>query len=435
MKAPWEVKEAALDTSSNRIDFQVACNTKRLTCPECHAQHQPIHDRLKRSWRHLDFFQYEAWLHAEVPRVACSACGKTTLVQVPWAKPGSGFTMLFEAFLISLAQKMPVAQAASQLRAGAARLWRSIKYHVSKARETANMAGVGQIGVDETSVKKGHEYITVVHDLEGKRLLFATLGRSNETVVAFKADFSAHGGDPAQIKHVCMDMSKAYIKGVTEQLPQAQISFDRFHVIAMANEAMNQVRKTEMSSDGRAVREALDAGKKKEIKPLFWAVQKDPAKWNKKQMNIMYLLQRSRLKTARAWRLKEALRDVYSTALEPNSAEKAQSMMKDWISWARRARLEPFKKLAVSLQEKLPGIIQGMLDGRSNAYVEAMNDMLQQAKTAARGFRNPDNLITIAYLRMAKLADLPTTPFSSARQRRQCIHQYVGGCQVPHETA
>ena len=149
----------------------------------------------------------------------------------------------------------------------------------------------------------------------------------------------------------------------------------------------------------------------------------------------MYLLQRSRLKTARAWRLKEALRDVYRTALETNHAENAKSMLTDWLSWARRSRLEPFKKLAASLKEKLPAIIRGMLDGRSNAYVEAMNGMLQQAKVAARGFRNVDNLITIAYLRMAKLADLPTTPFLPAKRQRECVHRYVGGRQVPHETS
>jgi transposase len=435
LKAPWEVVEVTLDTGSNRIDFQVACTAKRLACPVCDAQDQRIHDRLERTWRHLDFFQYGAWLHAKVPRVACDACGKTTQVQVPWARPGSGFTLLFEAFSISLCQKMPVAHAAAQLRTGSAPLWRGLEYHVKKARETVSMAGVEQIGLDETSAKKGHEYITVVHDLPGKRLLFVTPGRTNETVAAFKADFSAHGGNPDEIKHVCMDMSAAYIKGVTEQLPKAQISFDRFHVIAMANDALNEVRKAELRVNGREVRQTLGADRKKDIKALYWAVQKDPAKWNEKQMNIMYFLQRSNLKTARAWRLKEALRDTYRTAVQTNSAEKAESMLKGWISWARRSRLEPFKKVATSLKEKLPAIIRGMLDGRSNAYVEAMNGMLQQAKVAARGFRNINNFITIAYLRMAKLADLPTTPFLPAMQRRACVHRYVGGRQVPHETS
>ena len=431
LKAPWEVVKVELDTGSNRIDFQVESRAKRLPCPACGKENQRIHDRQKRSWRHLDFFQYEAWLHAQVPRVDCNACGKTTQTEVPWARPGSGFTLLFEALALTLCESMPVAQAGAQLRTQSARLWRCLDHYVGKARDLSSMAGVTDIGIDETSCKKGHEYITVVHDLKEKRLLFATPGRTNETVAQFKADLIAHGGKPEEIKHVCMDMGPAYIKGVTEQLPQAQISFDRFHVIAMANDALNDVRRAEMHSNGKDVREQF-GNDKKAVKQLRWAVLKDAAKWREKQMNVMYVLQRSRLKTARAWRLKEALRDIYHAAAESNCAEKAQVALTGWISWARRSRLEPFKKVAVTLKEKLPAIIRGMLDERSNAYVEAMNGMLQQAKTAARGFRNVKNFITIAYLRMGKLEHLPKTPFLRALKRRACVRRYVSGSQVPH---
>jgi transposase len=136
----------------------------------------------------------EAWLHAEVPRVDCSACGKTTQAEVPWARPGSGFTLLFEALALSLCQTLPVAQAADQLRVASKRLWRRIEHYVGIARQHDEMTGVRVIGIDETSVKKGHNYVTVVHDLEAKRLLFITAGRDHETVAAFKQDLIAHGG-------------------------------------------------------------------------------------------------------------------------------------------------------------------------------------------------------------------------------------------------
>jgi transposase len=423
-----------LDTGSNRIDFYVECKAKELPCPICAKTGQRVHDRLARKWRHLDFFQYEAWVHAKVPRVDCEACEKTTQVEVPWARSGSGFTLLFEALALTLCKHVPVAQAGAQLRAQPARLWRSLKHYVKKARNLVSMADVSHIGIDETSAKKGHEYITVVHDLKEKRLLFATPGRSNETLVEFKADLLAHGGNPNKIKHVCMDMGPAYIKGVTEQLPEAEISFDRFHVVAMVNDALNDVRREEMRNNGKTVREQFGEDKKI-IKQLRWAVLKNPEKWRKKQMNVMYVLQRSRLKTARAWRLKEALRDIYYVAADANCAETAQAALTKWISWAKRSKLEPFKKVAASIKEKMPGIIRGMLDGRSNAYVEALNGMLQQAKTAARGFRNVNNFITIAYLRMGKLKDLPTTPFLPAKKRRACVRRYVGGSQVPYETS
>ena len=177
---------------------------------------QGVHDRLRRSWRHLDFFQYEAWLHADVPRVACSGCGKTAQVAVPWTREGSGFTALFEALALSLCAQMPVRQAAELLRCSDKQLWLRIEHYVGQARQSDDMSGVRHIGIDETSLRKGHNYITVVHDLDAKRLLFATEGRDHETVHAFAQDLQAHQGDPAKIEHVCQDMSGAYLKGVSQ---------------------------------------------------------------------------------------------------------------------------------------------------------------------------------------------------------------------------
>ena len=134
LKWPWEVVKVDLDTVKRRIDFEVACNAKQLPCPACGVSGQGIHDRVRRDWRHLDFFQHEAWLHADVPRVDCAACGKTTTVAVPWANPSSGFTLLFEAFALSLCQSMPVAHAASLLRVDSRQLWRRIEHYVDVAR-------------------------------------------------------------------------------------------------------------------------------------------------------------------------------------------------------------------------------------------------------------------------------------------------------------
>ena len=117
---------------------------------------------------------------------------------------------------------------------------------------------------------------------------------------------------------------------------------------------------------------------------------------------------------ARGRGAKQALRDVYAQAVHSNDASHAEGLLKAWLSWAKRSRLEPFKRLAATLSERLPGVVRGMLDGRSNAYVEAMNGLLQQTKTAARGFRTVRNFISIAYLRMAKLKDLPANPFTPA---------------------
>ena len=415
LQAPWQVNQVELSTANNRIDFHVGCGAKRLSCPHCGQVDQGLHDRLSKSWRHLDFFQYEAWLHAEVPRVACTACGKTTLVPVPWAREGSGFTLLFEALALSLCKELPVAQAAKQLRVQGHRLWRRIGHCVNAARAKDDMSTVRHIGIDETSTKKGQNYITVVHDLEAKRLLFATPGRDHQTVLDFAQDLKDHGGKPEQIEHVCMDMSGAFLKGAKEAMPQAAICYDRFHVAALAGQAMDEVRSAEFKADAKAVSQALGELEPKARRSLTWAMRTHHERWGKRHMQAMYALQRTHLKAARAWRMKNALRQVYEAAAKAQSEEVAKAGLKQWISWASRSRLEPFKRLAKTLKTHWDGVVAGMLQARTNAYVEAMNGLLQQAKRAARGFRNTENFIAIAYLRMSKLAHLPKSPFEAAK--------------------
>ena len=414
LQPPWVVEDVRLDTAKRRIDFEVRCSAKRLACPQCGAAEQRVHDRRRKSWRHLDFFQFEAWLNADVPRVACSACGKTSQVGVPWAREGSGFTALFEALALALCRELPVRQAAVLLRCADKQLWRRIEHYVDNARALDDMSAVAVVGIDETSLRRGQDYITVVHDLQAKRLLYATAGRSHQTVVDFAADLRAHGGDPDAVRHVCMDMSAAYAKGAGLALPQAAISYDRFHVIAMAGEAMDAVRRAEMREEPQAVKAALGTAERKTLKQLMWGMRKNPSGWSRAQTNAMHWLQHSGLKSARAWRLKMALREVYARAKASNDAAQADADLRGWLSWARRCRLEPFKKLAATIKERSAAVVRGMTDHRSNAFVEAMNGLLQQAKRAARGFRTSANFIAIAYLRLSKLKHLPAHPFASA---------------------
>jgi len=414
LTAPWRVAKVELNTAQKRIDFKLTCDAKHGPCPLCHESDQPIHDRRERQWRHLDFFQYEAWLHAEVPRIACSACGKTTQMAVPWAREGSGFTLLFEALALSLCKELPVRQTARMMRCGDKQLWLRIEHYVTEARKLDDMSDVKEVGIDETSLRKGHDYITVVHDLKKKRLLFGCEGKDHTTVKKFSDDLKAHGGKPEQIEHVCQDMSAAFAKGVTEELPNAQISYDRFHVVAMGNEAMDEVRREETRTQPQSINEALGDNDRKLLKSLTWGMRRNPEGWSSKQTDAMHWLQHSTLKSARAWRLKMALRTVFANAAKHNDEDMAKAELSSWLSWATRCRLEPFKKLAKTLKQRFDGVVRGMLDNRSNAYVEAMNGLLQQTKRAARGFKNATSFIMIAYLRMSKLAHLPSNPLQPA---------------------
>jgi transposase len=414
LQAPWAVGKVELDTARRRIDFEVACKARRLTCPGCGAAEQRIHDRNRRSWRHLDFFQFEAWLHADVPRVDCAVCGKTSQVSVPWAREGSGFTLLFEALALTMCQGLPVSQAARMLRVRDKQLWRRIEHYVSQARARQDMSQVRLVGIDDTSMKRGQDYITVVHDLDEKRLLFATHGRDHNAVDKFALDLEQHGGKRTAIAHACIDMSAAYAKGIGSSLPNAQISYDRYHIVALANKAMDEVRTAEWNGESQRVRAELGELDARERRSILWAMRRNPSGWTPRQTTAMHWLQRANLKTARAWRLKMGLREVFARARSHNRATDAATDLKDWISWARRSRLDSFKRLATTLKEHFDGVVRGMLDHRSNAFVEAMNGLLQQAKRAARGYRTATNFIAIAYLRLGKLTHLPASPFSPA---------------------
>jgi transposase len=134
LTSPWVVDDIDFDPKGQRIDFRVSCQAKQLPCPSCRREDQPIHDRKSRTWRHLDFFQFVAYVHAEVPRVRCNGCKKTTQIEVPWARPGSRFTLLFEAFALTLAKAMPVSTTARHLRTDDRALWRVLDHHVTRAQ-------------------------------------------------------------------------------------------------------------------------------------------------------------------------------------------------------------------------------------------------------------------------------------------------------------
>ena len=435
LQAPWVVQEVKLEVAKRRIDFEVACAGAKLACPQCGAAGQPVHDRMRRSWRHLDFFQFEAWLHADVPRVACSGCGKTTQLSVPWAREGSGFTLLFEALALSMCQGLPVRQAAQMLRVRDKQLWRRIEHYVGQARAKQDMSGVRIVGIDETSVRKGHDYVAVFHDLDAKRLLFATPGKDHQTVKAFAEDLEAHGGQRTTVAHACMDMSAAFLKGATEFLPNAKVSFDRFHVVALANEAMDEVRSAEWKADSARVRDELGELNPRQRRSILWAMRRNPSSWSATQTTAMHWLQRANLKAARAWRLKMALRQVFANARTHNKADLASAELKAWLSWARRSRLDSFKRLATTLKTHFDAVVRGMLDNRSNAFVEAMNGLMQQAKRAARGFRTTASFINIAYLRLSKLTHLPQSPFAPALPLSAGLIVHRVRSQDPYETA
>jgi transposase len=400
LESPWEVVDVAFDPQRGQIDFQVGFTPgTRFACPQCGAEHQSVHDARERSWRHLNFFQYQAYIHAAVPRVRCQACAKTTQVDVPWARPNSGFTLLMEALLVTLCKAMPIRQVAQLLGVSDMRIWRTLDHYVEQARAQEYFSGAVSIGIDETAARRGHNYISLFHDLDAPRLLFACEGRKAEVVAQFADDLEAHGACAEQVRNACIDMSASYRAGLAEHIPWAAITFDEFHVIQLVNKAVDEVRRQEV----KAV---------PELKRSRYIWLKDQHDWSRKQLVQFVDLRDLNLKTYRAFRIKESLREIFRTAKTTTDAE---ALLDRWYSWARRCRLEPIKKVAKTLKDHWQGILNAFHSKLTNARVEAANSLIQAAKAKARGYGTTRHLITISYLVAGKLTQLPASPFSTAQ--------------------
>jgi transposase len=393
LSGPWRVSAAEFDAESGRLDLHVVYpRGTRFPCPEpgCGQDRCPVHDTAEKTWRHLDFFQHKAFVHARVPRVRCGEHG-VHLVAVPWARPGSGFTMLFEAMVLTLAKAMPMAKVAEQVRVHDTQLWRTVEHHVDAARAREDFSAVRRVGMDETSARKGQDYISVFADLDAGRVLFATEGRDSSTVERFAADLVEHGGDPTQVTTTSSDMSAAFIAGITEHLPNARRTFDRFHLAAKLSEAVDAVRRAEVAT-------------RPELKHTRWLWLKNWANLSTRQRRELQLLLRpsAKLATGRAMRWREDFQAFYD-----QHPSHAPEYLRSWCHGAKRSRLQPIKDFVALVERHWDGILAWHQSHVTNGLLEGTNSLIQAAKARARGYRSKQKMITIAYLIAGKLT-LPT---------------------------
>jgi len=197
LQPPWRVEGVRFEPERGEIHFEVVCAEKRLPCPVCGQAAQPVHDRKGRTWQPLHVFQYLAYIHAQLPRVACGGCGKTTQVEVPWARERSGFTLLFEALALTLAQRLPVRQVAHLLGMTDQRLWAALNRLVAEACTKQSHGGVHRVGVDEKHVGR-LGYLSLFHDAEARRVLFVTPGRDQEVFAGSRPTCWPMGVHPSE---------------------------------------------------------------------------------------------------------------------------------------------------------------------------------------------------------------------------------------------
>ena len=392
---PWFVTEARLDLEEEKTDGVRAGELHlyldfrpggRFACSECGTTGLEVHDTTERTWQHLNFFQHRAWLHARTPRTRCGRCG-VHLASVPWARPNSGFTLLFEAFALMLAVQMPVLAASRLLKITDGRLWRILNAYVERARTKIDMSQVSMVAVDETSSRRGHTYVSLFADPRPaeRKVLFVTEGKDQSTFERFLADFKAHGGKAEAVTDVVADMSAAFAVGAAKCFPGADLTHDKFHAMKLVSEAVDKTRRLEVAS-------------RPELKGTRYIFLKNPLNLTEAQQQRWDQLKDGNLRTLKAYRLYLAFRDIWDY-----SPEMAPTALGRWISWALRSRIEPMVKAARTIRQHVPSILRVLSNDLTTAVMEGINSLVQAAKARARGYRNPDNFITIIYLIAGKL--------------------------------
>lgn len=393
LTAPWKVVSSNFDPERKRLDIEIDF-TRGATfdCPACGVSGCKAHDTQRKEWRHLNFFQHETYIRARVPRAGCSDCGPR-VVEVPWARLGSGFTLLFEALIMTLAKQMPVNAIGHLVNEHDTRIWRVLNHYVDQARQQVDMSDVRRVGVDETSRRKRHKYVTVFVDLDRSRVLYATKGKGASEIESFTQDLEAHGGDPSAIEEVCSDMSPSFISGIQKHLPEAELTFDKFHVMKILNEAVDTVR----------IEEAKQRPELKGSRYL-WLTNPNNLKSIQRAQLEPLRMKKMNLKTARAYHIRLNFQEFWN-----QPADEAEGFLKRWYFWATHSRLEPIKEAAYTIKRHWNGVLRWFTSRINNGILEGINSLIQAAKARARGYRSAQNFITMIYITAGKLEfDLPT---------------------------
>lgn len=385
----WVVDSVDFQPSEKRVVVSISHGGGKLCCVECEADCPQADLAPQRKWRHLDTMQFHTEIHARTPRSNCIRCGVKT-IGVPWAGKHSRFTLMFEALAID------VLEACSSIKNAAGLLgidWNTahaiMERAVERGIERRSTGEVHHVGIDEKSFGQGQDYISVMTDLDGHRVLEVTEGRTIEATDELWETLPDI--QRKKVRAVAMDMWKPFMTSTGRQVPDAEIVHDKFHIVKYLNNAVDQVRRRE----NKVLRESDDE-RLTGTKQLWLYAKKN---LTRKRLKEIKALQEDDLKTARAWALKENFRwfwrYVYSTS--------AEDYFEKWYDWVEDSKLGPIIKVAKMLKRHLPGLLSYFRYRITNAISEGFNGRIQSIKSAARGFRTFKNYRTRILFHCGKL--------------------------------
>jgi transposase len=269
------------------------------------------------------------------------------------------------------------------------KLWRLLGFYVDEKRKTEDFSEVTLFGFDETSKKKRYDYVTLFVDYKTRKTIFVTEGKGSETVAEFVDDLVQHQGKAENITDISSDMSPAFIKGVKDNFPNAQLTFDKFHVIKLINDAVSKVRKAESKENNLL----------KNTKGIFDRNRENMSITQLKKLESKLELKGLKLKTVRAFHLRESFQEIYKSETKGEFIDN----LNKWYKWAIRSKLEPMLKVARTIKKRRVGIENWFESRINNGLLEGINSVIQSAKSKARGFKTFKNFKTIIYLLTADL--------------------------------
>lgn len=384
---PWYIDYVELKEGPEKEEIHITISHDKGSKFDYEGDSCPVYDHQGRVWRHLDFFQYECYLHVSVPRVKTKQ-GSIRLIAVPWAEPGSRFTLLFELKIMELVYNgMNQSKAGKTLGISAKRVSRVLNRRVSNALIMQPLEKVKELAIDETSSKKGHNYLTILSDREKKKVVGVSEGKDTKAVENALVDMEVRGAHREDVRTLTIDMSRSYISSAAKFFEQASVIFDRFHIMKKMNEAVDIIRREEQRKSKAAFK-----------KTRYWWLYnseklKDFQRERIEQLGAAYPT------IGEAYRLKELLRDVFDHA----KYDKRLYWLNDWIKQAKKTGLEPILKFVNMLHNHWYGIKTYFKELATNAYAENVNLKIQEIKRTARGFRNPNNFRLLIYFHLGKL--------------------------------
>ncbi len=377
---------------------------KMPICP-CGFKVRAVYDTSTRRWRHLDLGSCRLLLECEIRRVDCPHCGRVRTEQVPWARPGARHTRDLEDVVAFLAQRADKTTIARLLRISWEGVANIVMRVVADKIDDSRLDGLYRIGVDEVSYRKGHRYLTIVadHDHEGA-VVWAAEGKKSETLKAFYDEL----GDErkARLEAVSLDMGGPYAQATSEEVAHAIQCVDPFHVVQLANSAIDKARRWSWNLErrtnppptrprGRPLKGSPPPeNKPRWVKHTRWALLKDPDDLNDTQFDVLDTLRRERSVLYRCWQLKEGLRDLYRLRRPQDAA----LHLDWWLAWACRCRIPAFVKLSRTIRTNRDRILAAVELGLSNSKLEGINSKIRIINHRGYGHHSAAALISMIYL-------------------------------------